>query len=451
MSAGESISKHATSPMGFLDEQMSVAEMCRALERLPFNAQQQTKLLLDPGVREICSPHHALSVAILPSRFAMLGARSDSRRDERFPSYRTQMTNPTIEIEDDFPLLQAMLSDMESQSTLYQPGPYWARNCRAAAREIKTYGLADFRGMSNLIGQGFVDVVDVDWRNYLRRGTLTQQLFYRVFTDLFPFNKIYQNQVNKTKRYFDDALSLTQEVLRLKERTQYLTSRYKIPYSLLGGCIAKVKIHNEEIAPHYLERLSQHDYAAQFVDFKRLNSCIEIGGGFGVNMHLLLTNYENIRKVIYLDIPPNLYVGTQYLKAFFGPSVADYREVRERNSLAFASDARLEILCIAPWQIELLKNEVDVLINANSFVEMPKAVARNYADKTVGRFSAQKTAIVLTSYSTFDPTTTFHPDELPTFFETRGDFTKTRFESLIRPQLEYYLYVSPGRFAVIPT
>lgn len=356
------------------------------------------------------------------------------------------MASPVIRIEDDLTLLRAMLRDMDSQSALYRPGPYWIGNARAAAKEIEAYGLADFRGMSNLIGQGFTDVVEVDWRKFLRRGGPMRKCFCWLINNVFPLNKAYENQVNLTKHYFATDLSLTAEVLKLRKRIDYLLSRYKIPYSLLGGCIAKVKLRDDEIALRYLETLSEHDYAAQHLDFERVKSCFEIGGGFGVNIHLLLTNYENIRKVIYLDIPPNLYVGTQYLKAFFGASVADYQEVQRRKSLAFAAGDRLEILCIAPWQIEWLEDEPDILINSHSFVEMPKAVVKNYAHKAVGRFSAQKAAIVLTSYSTFDPSTRFHSDDLPSFFETRSDFTKSCFESLIRPGFENYCYISPGQF-----
>jgi putative sugar O-methyltransferase len=356
------------------------------------------------------------------------------------------MTNPTVHIEDDFALLEAMLSDADLQAALYRPGPYWEATTRAATREIKAHGLSDFRGTSNIIGLSFTDSVRIDWRKHLRHGGPVKKVFGWIVNYILPFNRIYQNQVNLTKVHFSQTMLFAEEVLRLKTRTDHLLKKYKMPYSILGGCITKVKINNEEIAIHYLNLLSAHDYAAQFVDFGKMNSVFEIGGGFGINIHLLLTNYTNIRKVIYLDIPPNLYVGTQYLKAFFGSSVIDYREIKRRCSLAFAADDRLEILCIAPWQIELLEDEADILVNSSSFVEMPKAAVQNYADKAVGRFSTQKTAIVLTSYGGFDLNTTFPPDELPTFFGVRKDFTKLCIETLGQPLYKEFIYISPGKF-----
>jgi putative sugar O-methyltransferase len=339
-----------------------------------------------------------------------------------------------------------MLSDGGLQSALYRPGPYWEAAARAAAREIKAHGLSDFRGISNLIGLGYTDSVLIDWRKQLRNGGPAKKVFGWVTNNVFPLNKIYQNQVNLTKNHFFQTILLTEEVLKSSTRTGYLLSKYKMPYSLLGGCVAKAKIKDEEIAVHCLNLLSQHDYAARFVDFGKIKTVFEIGGGFGANIQLLLANYGTIRKVIYLDIPPNLYVGTQYLKAFFGSAVIDYREIKRRRSLGFASDSELEILCIAPWQIELFEDEVDLLINSASFVEMPKSVVQNYADKAVGRFRTQGTAIVLSSYAGFDLSTTFHPDELPAFFGARNDFIKLRVENLLRPLHKDFVYISPGKF-----
>ena len=53
---------------------------------------------------------------------------------------------------------------------------------------------------------------------------------------------------------------------------------------------------------------------AGIFDFNEIRSYFEIGGGFGANIHFLITNYPNIKKIIYLDAVPNIYVGTEYLK-----------------------------------------------------------------------------------------------------------------------------------------
>ena len=53
-------------------------------------------------------------------------------------------------------------------------------------------------------------------------------------------------------------------------------------------------------------------------NFKNINNFFEIGGGFGANVHFLITNFPNIKKILYLDAVPNIYVGTKYLEHHFG-------------------------------------------------------------------------------------------------------------------------------------
>ncbi|WP_235595377.1 putative sugar O-methyltransferase [Leptospira santarosai] len=106
----------------------------------------------------------------------------------------------------------------------------------------------------------------------------------------------------------------------------------------------------------------------------------EIGGGFGSTTDLIIRLYSNIRKIIYLDIPPNLYVGTQYLKSIYGKAVRDYKETRELNEIRFSENlTELEIITITPWQLPKLKAKVDIFYNSGSFQEMPLEVIRNYS------------------------------------------------------------------------
>ena len=180
---------------------------------------------------------------------------------------------------------------------------------------------------------------------------------------------------------------------------------------------------------------------AKYINYASASSFFEIGGGFGANVHLLLENYPNIRKVVYLDIPPNLYVGTQYLKSFFGDSVVSYLKTKDMPKLSFSDNDELEILCIVPQQIENLKLEVDIFHNAHSFVEMPKDVVQNYAKHIEGVLSS-KAKVGLISYDCFDLGTTFHPDTLTTFFSRK--FEKYAADCFIpsRRTREQYFYVS---------
>jgi hypothetical protein len=120
---------------------------------------------------------------------------------------------------------------------------------------------------------------------------------------------------------------------------------------------------------------------------------------------------------VYLDITPNLYVGTQYLKAFYGDAVTDYRQTRDLTRIGFQDDDSLEILAIAPWQIENLDASVDMLFNSNSFVEMPRFVVQNYVSKVMEK--SPEVVIGLVSYDN-NTDSTIPPDDLPSFFPARS-------------------------------
>jgi putative sugar O-methyltransferase len=354
---------------------------------------------------------------------------------------RTAGMTATVHLQDDLDLLHAMLGDLEGQPSLFRPGPYWERIARNSVAEIRRCGLTGFRGASNLIGLSYADNLFLDNRHSLRHGGVRR--LARKLTSTYPLSKIYDAQVKWTEFYATESLRLLQEVLSLKPRTHELLSRYRLPYTLLGECALKARIDGRDLSVHYLNLLDQHDHVASRVDFRKARAVFEIGGGFGVNVHLLLENYPNIRKVLYLDIPPNLYVGTQYLKAFYGEAVADYAVLRRRKSLAFASSDVLEVFCIAPWQIEQFTDSIDLFMNAHSFVEMPLAVVKNYADHVTALPRGRETAIALSSYDGYDLSTTLDPRDLPRQFAGR------EFELLERPQLlnssrANMFFVSPG-------
>ena len=47
---------------------------------------------------------------------------------------------------------------------------------------------------------------------------------------------------------------------------------------------------------HYLNMADRINNLSNTFKFENLNSFFEIGGGFGANIHFLLTNFPNIKK-----------------------------------------------------------------------------------------------------------------------------------------------------------
>ena len=158
------------------------------------------------------------------------------------------------------------------------------------------------------------------------------------------------------------------------------------------------------------------DKLSKSFDFKNTISFFEIGGGFGANIHFLITNFPNIKKILYLDVVPNIFVGTEYLRHHFKEKVKDYLELRNLDKINFSKNDELEILCIPPWLLEKVDTEIDHFHNAASFVEMPKTVISNYV-KFIKKFKTKEISLI--SYDNFDLKTTFNPEELNNFFDNQ--------------------------------
>ena len=348
-----------------------------------------------------------------------------------------------FELKDDFKLLEAMLADSNRQPPIYHPGTYWSTKAKNAANEIRRCGIADFRGSKNLIGLSYADNLYIDIRNAYNHGL---RRLARWLTKTYPLSKIYDSQILWTESYANESVTYAQEILNMREKTRYLLKKYTMPYSLLGSCLLKANIDGHDYSIRYLDLLEHHDNIALRIKFNDAYSIFEIGGGFGINIHLLLENYKNIRKVLYLDIPPNLYVGTQYLKAFYDVGVFDYRVTRHLDSIKFSEDDNIQIFCIAPWQIEKFVSPIDIFMNSRSFVEMPQNVVRNYVQKFNGLPKSTNAAIALISYDNFDLNTTFDPSELPKFFKDRK-FDYFEENTLLNSSRKNVFFVSPGRLS----
>ena len=63
---------------------------------------------------------------------------------------------------------------------------------------------------------------------------------------------------------------------------------------------------------------------------------------------MLLDVVPSIKTYTYIDLPPMLYFGTQYLRAFLGSQVADYLETRELTRAPAHDNGKRRVFCIPP-------------------------------------------------------------------------------------------------------
>jgi putative sugar O-methyltransferase len=318
------------------------------------------------------------------------------------------------QIENDYELLNLMVEDAENLEGIYKPGPYWADKIKLAVKEIKKFGLSDFRGYKNGLLTSFGDNAALDTRTNYNFGI--RSIFKKINQDIYPFNRMFNSQVKLTYKYFYELNDYKNIHLTNSVRVKNLIQKYKLNFDTTrGGCLTYLELNGNNISHHYLQLLDTLDSIDNKINISNKKTFFEIGGGFGVNTHLIIELFK-IKKIVYLDIAPNLYVGTQYLKSFYGERVFDYRKCKNMDDISFSDSDELEIYCITPDQIDKINSRIDLFHNAHSFVEMPENVIRNYAKKIESILSKNNSAISLVSYDGFDLESTIHPDKLPNFF-----------------------------------
>ena len=273
-----------------------------------------------------------------------------------------------------------MMGDLGHQDVLYKPTAYWMKYVNRIMKGFNRYGINSFRAHYE-IGKGYADVLPFE------AYEMTNNQFLRYFLitfNLLPFNEVLRRwkmirdcHMNQAKRAKENFFRVV-----LKEMEKGILAKKSLPYTLLAEPQDVVDIKGQRYSTLYLELAHRIQVASRHIPLHEVHSIVEIGGGFGTNVHLLLHLYPNIRKVLIVDIPPILYVETEYLRAFYGEAVKDYLITRYKKRMKFASDKSLEIFLVPPWQLKLFdNNNICLFWNAASFQEMERDVVYNYVAK----------------------------------------------------------------------
>ena len=319
-------------------------------------------------------------------------------------------------------------------NVLYSSGPYWQHKNAIAILETKK-GLVNFRGVNVGIGQSFADNIVLDVENMLN---LKWRFIRRIFS-LPILNKVFDRQLRITKNHIDSYLKHKAIVYKNDKNVKYLLNKYKFENTTNFGCVSNFKHHDVNYSCHYIEMADRIDKLSSSFNFSKIKSFFEIGGGFGSNIHFLITNFPNIKKILYLDIVPNIYVGTEYLRYHYKDKVKDYTYLKNLDEINFSENEDLEILCIPPWLIEKVNVKIDHFHNANSFVEMPNRIIENYV-KFIKKFETKEVSLI--SYDGFNPKTTFNPEKLNNFFDMNLNISWKNF--LIEDYNNRFLYLTSG-------
>jgi len=310
-------------------------------------------------------------------------------------------------------LLDELLKDEKKiNKILYTAGPHWNYKLNKIVSEIKKKGIKNFRGINSGLGTSFADNVVLDIRNELGlKGRIISKILSLPF-----LKKIFNEQLKVTNRHINSFLRNQALVYQNNEDVQRLINKFNFDNTTDFGCVQYFDYNNKKYSRLYIDMAYRIEKLSKFFDFNKIKTYFEIGGGFGSNIHLLVNNFSNIRKIIYLDIVPNLYVGTEYLRYYFGKHVKDYIALKNLDKISFSKNDELEILCIPPWCIEKIYTEIDHFHNAASFVEMPRDVIKNYVSY-INKLKVKDISLI--SYDWGIKKYAMNPEDLNHFFDNK--------------------------------
>ncbi|GAB6145288.1 putative sugar O-methyltransferase [Desulfocicer niacini] len=272
-----------------------------------------------------------------------------------------------------YPLLEMMLSDMEKAPTLYQPTQFWKHGVQSILDDLRCHGVENFRSLNSVLN---------------------------FFAPKYAFPDYYQNTeayLQQNKQFVEDRLGyrwgvaaeqfFSGQLQALSDYRVYLaTSKDNHPYldkiseSEVGAPVEQFVFEGRYFSRSLLNYLLGINYLKSCFDLEKINTVLEIGGGYGTLGEILLGDARNHCFYINVDIPPTSFVSTFYLKKLFGENnIGDYSRLRDEKGLDIGDLAgRYKGIVICPWQFPKIRGSVDLFVNFISFQEMEPEVVENY-------------------------------------------------------------------------
>ena len=331
----------------------------------------------------------------------------------------TEIKTPTApSIPDDFDLLEMLTRDQKAQSGVFLPSSYWRGYTNRTNREIcLAGGIANFRSVPRL-SKGFADVVVSDPFDLLDRDSRTHRLYRLLARIPLIRDKIFgtyrqaiDDHVQRWLRRDSDFLTL-----QLHDLLEKYDGLFESINTLIGSPQACLTWKGRTISHTYVEQLQRLEIFSEGIDIPSKQAVVEVGGGFGINTHLLLSIFNNIEKFLYIDIPPILYISTQYLKTIFNDEVYDYRKYLE-NPVDDLRSAPGKILCLPPWVLTRSSFEWDLGWNAASFQEMSREQVEFYSEWLYNNRMPGRSEIALMAYDSANKS--MDPGDLKAIFDKR--------------------------------
>lgn len=294
----------------------------------------------------------------------------------------------TEQVADRPELLQLMLDDLAASPAAFKPTNYWSVYERRFLPELVARGLRDFRRRHESVLSSFGAT------DFRPRGAYVDLSRSRVFgnrvTQHLPGWKRLLSRLNDVLNR--DGMSAVRldvyecGLRELQESAFRLTQLYgehagaraldSIELSSAGNPEDVFEIAGRAYTMRALYYYLRYAYCCQFVDFDEIDLMVELGSGMGRQIEIVRKLHPRIR-VIAFDIPPQLYVCSQFLSAVFPDAVIGYETTRTYRALPDLPAGAIAIC--GTWLFPLLRGRhVDLFWNAVSFQEMEPDIVANY-------------------------------------------------------------------------
>ena len=294
------------------------------------------------------------------------------------------------QVADDPELLELMLQDRRSAPEVYHPTNFWAVYEDSLLPELEEFGLHNFRSRKLsrfsrpvLSSLGATDIapspaqIDVFYsrlfhNRYTRRllplGTFISTV-NRVLNSILPITVPYGANIPQLRQ-------MAYEFARMHGEQAGARPIKLVSSSMIGNPDDVFEINGQMYTMPTIDFYNRYAYCCNHLTFDDTKMMVELGSGSGKQVELIKQLHPHLCFYLF-DLPPQLYVCEQYLKALFPDSVISYRETRDMESLPEAQEGKIFIFGNCKFPL-LEGTSIDLVWSAHSLQEMEPDVAANY-------------------------------------------------------------------------
>jgi len=165
-----------------------------------------------------------------------------------------------------------------------------------------------------------------------------------------------------------------------KKEESFFSDYKKIAPTNIGNPVTLVSPSGEDINLDFFFSIEEYSFLKANIDFETVGHVVEIGAGFGRTAQALIKLVEAIETYTIIDIPEVLALSYSYLKKVLRQD--DFSKLGFVNALSLHQEMRAF-------------SSVDLVINIDSFQEMPPETIRYYMNQVISgsKFFYSKNAV----------------------------------------------------------